>query len=584
MFKLFRSTYELLDFADKKKFFFLISLNIIGMFMEIFGLGLLIPIVSIVLKNDLYGMHEKLDLILNFFNSPSQNTLLFISLLLFSFYYIFKSFFSTYLLFKQNSFLSFLKAKISTFIFETYIRRDFSFFLNLKSSVIIRNVRRETDLLLEVIIQAIIVLITEFFIILGILTFLFYFQPLGSIAIIVVIFIVIFFHRLFTKKITYKFGKVRQDNESFCIQIVQQSLSSIITIKLKSFEEIVISNFRQFAEKEADAQRFQATMQEFPRLWLELVSIIGLSFLIIAMQYQNYTTTNTIVVLAIFAGAAFKVLPSLNRAFVSIQKLRYGNPIMHTIKKIFSDYKNETKNIYIKDANKIKEINKIKTDHFLEIKNLSFRYEDKSELVFKDLNLSIKNNEKIGITGNSGSGKSTLVNLILGLLKPKSGEIFFKSNNINNIKKNYYKNLAYIPQNIFLLNDTILNNIIFGMQGDIDYKKLNQILEVLQINTFIKKLPNQLETLIGENSLNISGGQKQRLGLARALYSEPEFLLLDEATNALDKQTETIILNSIFSLRSIKNIVIISHNVNNFNYCNKIFKIKNKQLVEMKNE
>lgn len=122
------------------------------------------------------------------------------------------------------------------------------------------------------------------------------------------------------------------------------------------------------------------------------------------------------------------------------------------------------------------------------------------------------------------------------------------------------------------------------MQGDIDYKKLNQILEVLQINTFIKKLPNQLETLIGENSLNISGGQKQRLGLARALYSEPEFLLLDEATNALDKQTETIILNSIFSLRSIKNIVIISHNVNNFNYCNKIFKIKNKQLVEMKNE
>ena len=112
----------------------------------------------------------------------------------------------------------------------------------------------------------------------------------------------------------------------------------------------------------------------------------------------------------------------------------------------------------------------------------------------------------------------------------------------------------------------------------------NQILEVLQINTFIKKLPNQLETLIGENSLNISGGQKQRLGLARALYSEPEFLLLDEATNALDKQTETIIINSIFSLHSIKNIVIISHNVNNFNYCNKIFKIKNKQLVEMKNE
>lgn len=584
MFKLFKSTYELLDFVDRKRFYFLISLNIIGMFMEIFGLGLLMPIVSIILKNDLYGIHEKLDLILNFFNSPSQSTLLFVFLFFFLIFYIFKSFFSTYFLFKQNTFLSFLKAKISTFIFETYIRRDFYFFLNLKSSVIIRNIRRETDLLLEVIVQATMVLITEFFIILGILTFLFYFQPLGSIAIVTVIFIVIFFHRLFTKKITYKFGKKRQDNESLCIQVVQQSLSSIITIKLKKLEEEIIHNFNQFAQKEADAQRFQATMQELPRLWLELISIVGLSFFIITMQYQNYTATRTVVVLAIFAAAAFKVLPSLNRAFVSIQKLRYGHPIMLTIQKIVLDYKSNKKNISSEDVSKIKEINQIKSDHFMEIKNLSFSYEDKKEMVFKDLNLLIKNNEKVGITGDSGSGKSTLVNLILGLLKPNSGEIFVKSENINNIKQHYYKNLAYVPQNIFLLNDTVLNNVIFGTQGEINYKKLNQIFEILQINDFIKKMPNQLETLIGENSLNISGGQKQRLGIARALYSEPEFLLLDEATNALDRESETIIMNSIFSLPSIKNIVIISHNVNNFINCNKIFKIKDKKILEIKDE
>ncbi len=580
MFKLFKSSYALLDARDKKSFYFLIFLCTIAMIMEVFGLSLIIPVVSIILNDNIYGLNPYFDRLLNFFNNPGKNFILYLFLSIFISFYFLKSLFSTFLIFKQNSFLSFLKAKISKQIFETYLYKEYSFFLDMKSSEILRNIRRETDLFLEVVVQATIVVITEFFIVLGILTLLLYFQPLGSLAIIFVIIIVIYLHRLFTKKITYQYGKRRQDSETTCIQIVQQSLSSIITIKLKKIENEILNNYNTHARIEADAQRFQGTMQELPRLWLELIAVIGLALFIIVIQFQGSGSAEMVSTLAIFAGASFKVLPSMNRIFTSIQKLRYGHPIMKTINKIYSDHKSIYQSINLEDEVKIKNLESEKIINFLEIKNLEFKYNNKKDFVFKHLNLLIKENEKIGITGDSGTGKSTLVNLILGLLRPINGEILFKTTNIEKVKNYYHQNIAYVPQNIFLLNDSILNNIIFGSEknGDINLNKISEILKILKLDEFIESLPNNINTVISESSSNISGGQKQRIGLARALYSNPAFLLLDEATSALDSESERFIIEKIFNLKTVKNIVIVSHNTDNFTFCDRILKIEDLKI------
>ena len=581
MFQLFKSTYILLDKGDRKIFFFLIFLCSIGMFMEIFGLSLIIPIVSLLLNNNIYGLNPYLDSFLRALNNPDINQILLIALGTFVTFYLFKSIFTTYLIYKQNSFLSYLKAKISKLIFETYLYKDYSFFLDMKSSEILRNIRRETDLFLEVVVQAIIVLITELFIVVGILSLLFYFQPLGSFSIILIVILTIYLHRFFTKKITYQYGKKRQDSESLCIEVIQQSLSSIISIKLKKIEDQILKIFNIHAQEEADSQRFQATMQELPRLWLELISIIGLSIFIIIMQYEGYNSAETIGVLAIFAGAAFKILPSMNRIFTSIQKLRYGNPIMKTMNEIYVDYNKLKLTQKTDNQDKINKISKDETKNFLDIKKLNFRYSYKKNYVFKDLSFSIRENDKIGITGESGSGKSTLVNLILGLLIPEQGEILFKSESIQEVKSYYHENIAYVPQNIFLLNNSIINNITFGEQGKVDDMRLEQAIKVSQLDLFIKELPDDLETLVSENSGNISGGQKQRIGLARAIYSNPKFLLLDEATSALDSISEKEILKSIFNINNIKNIVLISHKYENFNLCNKVFKISQNNLKKL---
>ena len=581
MFRLFKSTYNLLDKRDRKFLYFLIFLSSIGMFMEIFGLSLIIPIVSLLLNNSIYGLNPYLDSFLRALNNPDINQILLIALGTFVTFYLFKSIFTTYLIYKQNSFLSYLKAKISKLIFETYLYKDYSFFLDMKSSEILRNIRRETDLFLEVVVQAIIVLITELFIVVGILSLLFYFQPLGSFSIILIVILTIYLHRLFTKKITYQYGKKRQDSESLCIEVIQQSLSSIISIKLKKIEDKILKIFNIHAQEEADSQRFQATMQELPRLWLELISIIGLSIFIIIMQYEGYNSAETISILAIFAGAAFKILPSMNRIFTSIQKLRYGNPIMKTMNEIYVDYNKLKLTQKTDNQDKINKISKDETKNFLDIKKLNFRYSYKKNYVFKDLSFSIRENDKIGITGESGSGKSTLVNLILGLLMPEQGEILFKSESIQEVKSYYHENIAYVPQNIFLLNNSIINNITFGEQGKVDDMRLEQAIKVSQLDLFIKELPDGLETFVSENSGNISGGQKQRIGLARAIYSNPKFLLLDEATSALDSISEKEILKSIFNINNIKNIVLISHKYENFNLCNKVFKISQNNLKKL---
>ena len=549
--------------------------------MEIFGLSLIIPIVSLLLNNNIYGLNPYLDSFLRALNNPDINQILLIALGTFVTFYLFKSIFTTYLIYKQNSFLSYLKAKISKLIFETYLYKDYSFFLDMKSSEILRNIRRETDLFLEVVVQAIIVLITELFIVVGILSLLFYFQPLGSFSIILIVILTIYLHRFFTKKITYQYGKKRQDSESLCIEVIQQSLSSIISIKLKKIEDQILKIFNIHAQEEADSQRFQATMQELPRLWLELISIIGLSIFIIIMQYEGYNSAETIGILAIFAGAAFKILPSMNRIFTSIQKLRYGNPIMKTMNEIYVDYNKLKLTQKTDNQDKINKISKDETKNFLDIKKLNFRYSYKKNYVFKDLSFSIRENDKIGITGESGSGKSTLVNLILGLLIPEQGEILFKSESIQEVKSYYHENIAYVPQNIFLLNNSIINNITFGEQGKVDDMRLEQAIKVSQLDLFIKELPDGLETFVSENSGNISGGQKQRIGLARAIYSNPKFLLLDEATSALDSISEKEILKSIFNINNIKNIVLISHKYENFNLCNKVFKISQNNLKKL---
>ena len=276
-------------------------------------------------------------------------------------------------------------------------------------------------------------------------------------------------------------------------------------------------------------------------------------------------------------AGAFRILPSLNRIINASQTLRFNLPAVDNISKEFSRSK-EKKQSDLKIKNPSTNINFKKN---ICINNLKFKYDNFQSFSLNNLNLTVLKGDKIGIFGSSGSGKSTFIDVILGLLEPNSGAIEVDGVNIKKDLTGWRKNVAYVPQKVYLTDDTIMNNIAFGQNpSKINKDKIKDAIKISELDKFIESLPNGVETIVGERGVRISGGQLQRIGIARAFYQEPKILILDESTNALDIETEDKIMQCIFNQSKVETLIVISHRRNTIKECNKIFEMKNGLLIK----
>ena len=317
-----------------------------------------------------------------------------------------------------------------------------------------------------------------------------------------------------------------------------------------------------------NVKSYQDFILSLPRLLAELTGIIVLILFIIIISNNNNYYSNILPSLALFAAAFFKMIPNINRMQSSLLNIKYTN-------KTFNDVYNEIKNY----SAPIKEdVNKINFQKKISLSNIEFSYEKKN-LIFTDLNLNLEYGYIYGISGESGSGKSTLVDLIMGFNVPEKGSIIVDNVDISKNILAWQKNIAYVPQNIFLNNETLLENIIFSKdEKKIDHKLLNEIIEKCQLNEFINSLPKGINSKVGELGNRLSGGQKQRIGIARSLYRNSSLLILDESTNSLDKNTEDKIIDIIFNLKNKVTVILISHDLNIIKKCDKIINIKNNKV------
>lgn len=575
MINIILETLHTLSIKEKNKIYFLVFLSTIAVVLETFGVSLIIPFVALILEDDIYDIHPYLSDLLLKIGSPEKFELLIIGFAILVIFFFIKSSFSSFLIFKQTNFVYFLRAIISKKLFSTYLFQNLKFYMNENSSKLIRNIRAETDLFIEIVIQSALILISEFMIILGIIFLLIFVEPYGAILILSLVGSIFATHQLLTKKITKKYAEIRQYYDGLCIKLIQQAFNSIVNVKIQGNENLILKRFGEYAHKSADAQRFQTAMQELPRLWLEFFALLGLTTLVLFLFNSGVSNTQIMTTVGLFGAAAFKILPSLNRVFVAAQKLRFGQPVLNIIKQAKILEKNIINRSNLKpldfDEND-------KNKNFLEIRGVKFAYDKDKNEIFDNIDFTIKKFEKIGIYGESGSGKSTLVNLITGLIKPDHGTVSHYGLEIDKILGFYHKKIGYVSQNISLIDDTIKNNIVFFDEEKIDNQKIDYLIEKLELNNLIQSLPRGLDSVVGENAVKISGGQKQRIGIARALYTSPEFLIMDESTNALDQITEKNIIETIFGMKDIKNIICISHKMSNLKFCNKIYKISNNKI------
>ena len=464
--------------------------------------------------------------------------------------------------------------KISYFLIENYLNQKFIFFLNNNSSKLIQNSINETSQITYTYLSSVIILIPEIFFLTGIIIFLTILNPLESLIIIssLLIFLLIFYNMF--KKRYLDYGIIRNENDTKRYQVLEETFGSIKDIILKNKKNFFLKRFKKHNDASVFSSKKVMIFQSFPRFIFELLVIISFVLITIYLTYNNQIIS-ILPTLGLFAAISFRAIPSINKIFSCLNNIKYSSRSIDIVIKEIKSYQNKK----IINQNIQKEL--IIFDNEITLKNIEFKFPNTDNNIFEKIDFSIKKNSFIGIMAESGVGKSTLVNIICGLLTPSNGNIFSDNKLVNTESNEWKKKFGIVPQNFFMLDDTIENNITFG-----DDIKKNQLLfekaiDQSESREFIESRENKFSEIIGQKGTRISGGQQQRLAIARALYFNPEILIFDEATNSLDKKTENSILNTIKKMASTKTIIQISHDPDALKYCEEIFKLSKRKLEKI---
>jgi len=567
----FKNAISILD--RKLKFFFLIlfAMMFLAMILETLGVAMILPIISVLLDESAFEKYTFLSYIYFLFDNPSKEKTVTILMLLVVIVYLFKTIYLAFFYWVQSSFVFTIKTNISKRLFSGYIKKDYDFHLNKNSSILIRNIVTEIDTLTSCY-TSLIILMSEIFVFAGISIFLAIYQPLGFfISFIVFASAGSFFYFLFKNKIL-TWGNKRQVFDEKKIRFIQESFGGIKELKINQKESIFINKFFNQVVGSSEMGKRISFLGALPRFFFEFILIVIMSaFVIFSIRQSTDYSSDIIPTLGLYAVAAFRLMPSITKILSSFQGLRYNKPVIDLISKELNLVEN------IKFPNSPSK--NFKFTQNIMVKDLSFNYPNRSQTL-KCINLKIEKGKKIGLVGHTGSGKSTLVDLILGLLKPTKGTIFVDGFDVNQNLSEWQKQIGYVPQNIFLTDDSLKKNIAFGLnESEINEEKLMNVIKYSNLEDFTNSLDEGVNTFVGERGLRLSGGQKQRIGIARALFNEPSVLVFDESTSALDQKTEEEIIEIINKLD--KTMIIIAHRKNTLKNCDIVYELVNGSIKEL---
>ena len=415
------------------------------------------------------------------------------------------------------------------------------------------------------------VLIAEFFLLLGIFIILIIYQTKITLILSFIIGVSSFIFLIFFKKKINVFSVTRREGEEENMKQINEMFDGLLEIKSYKVTDFFMKKYLINLKRYLENLKFSAILPSLPKLWLELISLLLITLLLNYMLKNNFSQSMIISTVGLYVAAVFRLMPSINKIINAIQTIKYFEPVLDNLS---NDFDVVNKNITVEE----KDIKKIKMNSKIILSNLSYGY-NASNLLIENLSLTINKNQKIGLTGKSGCGKSTLVKILAGLIKPINGK--FTIDDKINIEADYLNlnNISFVPQDIFIISDSIRRNIAFGVNDkDIDDKKINYCLKEVQLDGLISSLSDGINHKLLENGKNLSGGQIQRIGIARALYYEPDIIVFDESTSSLDLINEEKILGLIKEISNNKTVIFVSHRKEVLDFCDIIYRIENKKI------
>ena len=577
MFQIYKKISSIISKKRRKQMLLLLILLFIGMILEMAGLGIILPVLAVILDENIITNYPKFTSWLGNLGITSYKEISIFLVILLPLVYLVKTAFLVLVTFCQNKFIQVTIRDIIDKLFTRYLDQPYESFVSRNSSEYIKVIQTET-LYFTTYVQAVLTVITESALTIAVLFVFILVEPIGAVSIFLFFGLLSSLFFQLSKNKLKRWGKKREELDKSISKTILEALGNIREVKIfniPSFfsEKLRIKNFNK-----TELTYFQNTLIQSPRFYLELVSVIGLSLFIISFILQDKNIVELISVIGVFVAGSFRVIPSLNRLIQARQQIKYHD---NTLDLIF----NELQIVDNQQVDQIKEDKNILSfESKLELKNISFKYTQGDKYVLKDLNFKIHNGESVGVIGKSGSGKSTFVDILSGLLFPLKGDILIDNQHLNSTNFSNWKNLiGYVSQTTNLIDDTIISNVAFGDKRP-NLVQVKSVLKDSQLYQFVKSLPEGMETKIGEKGVMLSGGQIQRLAIARALYKNPKILILDEATSSLDNITEKKLIQSINNLKRKVTILMIAHRLTTLSNCDRIYELSNNQFKEIKKE
>jgi ABC-type multidrug transport system fused ATPase/permease subunit len=562
-----RVVWLILSLKERRKLIGVFVLLVFGTLLETFSLGLVVPTIGLLTSKDYLASHPRLN---EFLNYPSQSQFVVGAMMLLVAAYLIKSLFLIASMWIQFSYSSSVTKRIGRKLFENYLRQPYTFHLQRNSANLIRNAQFSASVMSGTV-DPVLSIASDVLVMTSMVLLMLFIEPKGTIITAVVFGLSSLIFRKITSTRIRSWGESQVFHKGMTIQHLQQGFGAVKDVKILGREEYFVNQYSEHLEGAANVLKRFSFAQVVPRFGLEVLTIFGIATLVSTMLLSGDSTTSIWPVLGLFGAAAFRLLPAVNRLILSFQTISLNKPL---VSGVYDDL--------ILKVKEQKSVESLKHFQFaLMVEDLSFSYASTPTQALSSVSICISRGEAVGLVGPSGSGKSTLVDILLGLLEPTSGRVLVDGTDIHNNLRGWQDQIGYVPQSIFLTDDTLRRNVAFGLPKDqIDDSAVKSAIRSAQLEDFVASLPDGLDTIVGERGVRLSGGQRQRIGIARALYNNPDVLVLDEATSSLDTETEHGVMQAVQALQGEKTVIIVAHRLSTVEYCDRLYRLENARIVD----